>query len=82
MKCRLCRQSLRAINTAELDCQKKQWHVHELDGFVADGYFDQSGTKWGFGFPPVLRPLQRGPYPFPAGSRLNVSNNAARRRAT
>lgn len=69
---------LRAINTAELDYQKKHGTYTNWDGLVADGYFDQSGTKWvSQDFPTVAHALySRGPEIVPGWKlRLNVSNN-------
>lgn len=69
---------LRALNNSELDYQKKHGAYANWDALLAEGYFDQSGTKWvSADFPTVAHALYgRGPEIVPGWKlRLNVSNN-------
>lgn len=69
---------LRALNSSELDYQKKHGSYANWDALLAEGYFDQSGTKWvSTDFPTVAHALYgRGPEIVPGWRlRLNVSNN-------
>ncbi len=69
---------LRALNNSELDYQKKHGSYANWDALLAEGYFDQSGTKWvSTDFPTVAHALYgRGPEIVPGWRlRLNVSNN-------
>ena len=68
---------LRAINNSELDYQKKHGTYANWDALLADGYFDQSGTKYvSQDFPTVAHALYgRGSEIVPGWKlRLNVSN--------
>jgi hypothetical protein len=68
---------LRAINNSELNYQKKHGTYANWDALLADGYFDQSGTKYvSQDFPTVAHALYgRGPEIVPGWKlRLNVSN--------
>ncbi len=69
---------LRALNTSEFDYQKKHGVYANWDALLADGYFDQSGTRYASpDFPTVAHALYgRGPEIVPGWKlRLNVSNN-------
>ena len=69
---------LRAINNAEADYHKKHGTFANWDALYAEGYFDQSGTKYvSRDFPTVAHALYgRGPEIVPGWKlRLNVSNN-------
>lgn len=69
---------LRAINNAEADYQKKHGTFANWDALYAEGYFDQSGTKYvSQDFPTVAHALYgRGPEIVPGWKlRLNVSNS-------
>ena len=69
---------LRAINNAELDFKKKHAAYANWDSLIAEGYFDQSGTKFvSQDFPTVAHALYgRGPEIVPGWKlRLNVSNS-------
>ena len=69
---------LRAINNAEADYRKKHGTFANWDALYAEGYFDQSGTKYvSQDFPTVAHALYgRGPEIVPGWKlRLNVSNS-------
>jgi hypothetical protein len=69
---------LRALNNAEADYKKKHATFANWDALLAEGYFSETGTKWGSSdFPTVTQAMySRGAEIVPGWKlRLNVSNN-------
>lgn len=68
---------LRALNAAEFDYKKKHAVFANWDALLAEGYFSETGTKWGSeDFPTVTHAMySRGPEIVPGWKlRLTVSN--------
>jgi hypothetical protein len=69
---------LGALNSAEADYKKKHGTFANWDALLAEGYFGETGTKWGSAdFPTVTQAMySRGTEIVPGWKlRLNVSNS-------